>query len=358
MKVLHVVPHLNPSSMSRELDLLLTVEQCLPLELRVCCLGDAGPASVAWRAAAVTVDGLGWRRWLDPRPLWALAARIREFRPDVIHAWGLSALRAVRLAAPKTDASVVVRQPIPSGRKMRGGGSARVLSPWERWLLCGADRILVSSNAERARCAAAGLPAANLRVVPPGVRLLPPARPSHDKPHIVCAGALLPHKGFYEAIWVFDILHFIHRDLELAIIGEGPEHRRLEEFAGRIGQAHSIHLPGQTADIAPWLARAALVLVPSLNDSGAGVALEAMAAGLPVLGYRWPALAEIVSDGATGFLIEPANKMGLAQQTHKLLLDASLRRRLGEEGRRQADAVFSARSFVESWSQVCVEAAA
>jgi glycosyltransferase involved in cell wall biosynthesis len=357
MKVLHVAPHLLPGSLTRELDLLLTGQPSLPLDGQVWCLGADGPASSRWRAAGVPVDVLGWRRWLDPRPLWALAGRLRELRPDVIHAWGMAALRAVRLAAPQTNATVMVRQPLPAERKNRGGGNACLLSPWERWLLQRADRILVSSNAEAGRCAAAGLPAANLRLVPPGVRLLPPARPQ-DKLRILCAGALLPHKGFYEAIWVFDILRFIHRDVELVIVGEGPERRRLEDFACRIGQAHSIHLPGRTADLAPWLAQASLVWLPSLTDSGAGVALEAMAAGLPVLGYCWPALAECVIDGATGLLTAPANKMGLAQQTHRLLLDASLRRRLGEEGRKRAEAIYSQRSFVESWGRVCLEAAA
>jgi len=197
---------------------------------------------------------------------------------------------------------------------------------------------------------------AKVRVVPPGVRALPPAKAA-NKPRVVCAGALQPHKGFYEAIWAFDLLRYLYDEVELAIAGEGPQRQRLEEFADGIGQRHRIHLPGEVPDIAQLLAQAVVVWVPSLVDTGAGVALDAMAAGLPVVASRWPALAELVIDGQTGFLVEPGNKMDLARQTRRLLDDPALRRRLGEAGRRRAGEMYSSGAFVESWTRACLEAA-
>ena len=75
----------------------------------------------------------------------------------------------------------------------------------------------------------------------------------------------------------------------------------------------------------PLLAQAAVVWVPSLADSGFGVALQAMAAGRPVVASRWPALAELVVDGETGYLVQPGSKIELAQKTRRLLGDAGLR---------------------------------
>jgi glycosyltransferase involved in cell wall biosynthesis len=356
MKTLHVVPHAHRGGISRELGLLLADACFDPKSVRVACLGAKGPATASWRAAGLEVETLAWRRWLDPRPLWTLAAQVREFQPDIINVWGLDALRAVRLAAPKTAAVVGVRRPIPSNRGSRCGSKTPLLSRWERWLLRGADRIFASSNAEALCCLAAGLSPAAVRVVAPGVRPLPAPKLSH-KPCIVCAGSLEPHKGFYEAIWAFDMLHFVNDDVELVIAGEGPQRGRLTEYANKMGLGHRIHLPGELPDIAPLLAQASLVWVPSQTDCGTGVALEAMAAGVPVLACRWPVLAEIVIDGETGVLIDPRNKMELARQTRFLLDDAARRLELGEAGRRRAIQVFSAEKFVETWSQACKEAA-
>ena len=343
MEILHIVPHGNPSGISRELDLLLASHPA-----HVCCLGADGPATQRWRAEGIAVDVLNWRRWFDPRPWWMLADHIRNLQPGVIHVWGLEALGVVRLAAPQTRSAIVVRQPLPPRKK---------LSALHRWLLRGANLVLASSKTEARICSEVGVPAGRVKVVPSGVR--PATRATRDdKPRITCAGALLPHKGFYEAIWAFDILHFAQGDVELSIVGEGPERRRLTDFAIRTGLGHRIHLVGEVADIGSLLAQASLVWVPSLADSGAGVALEAMAAGRPVIASRWPGLAELVVDAETGYLVEPGNKIALAQKTRQLLGDPGLRRRLGAAGRRRAEEIFSAAEFAASWHRLCMEIAA
>jgi glycosyltransferase involved in cell wall biosynthesis len=361
MKVFHVIPHAGQGGINRELDLLLTA----PLfpnrgegglgsdpprlgvsDLRVCCLAGDGPATLRWRGMGGNVAVLNWRRVLDPRPLWMLAAHLREWRPDVIHAWGLESLRAVRLAAPKSTAAIVVRRPIPSDRRP----GRQLLSRWERWLLAGATGILASSNAEASRCALAGLPVGAIHVVPPGVRMLPPAR-AYEKPLIVCAGALQPHKGFYEAVWAFDILQFVHDTVELVVVGDGPQRSRLERFAGNMGHGQRIRISPGVPDTGALLAKAALVWVPSLTDNGAGMVLEAMAAGLAVVASRWPGLAELVVDGETGFLVEQGNKVELARQTRHLLEDAALRKAIGIAARRRAEQLFAPAKFVDSWNR-------
>jgi glycosyltransferase involved in cell wall biosynthesis len=266
---------------------------------------------------------------------------------------GLSALRALRMAAPKTKATVIVRKPIPADRCRC---SERLLSRWELWLLRRADHILVSSNTEAARCQLAGLPTSKISIVSPGVRPLTGLQPLGRR-HILCAGRLLPHKGFYDAIWTFDILCYLYDDMELTIVGGGPERRRLEQFAQGTGRGDRIHFPGAVADISRWLERAALVWIPSLADTGVGVALEAMAAARPVIAARWPSLMEFVSEGQTGFLIEPGNKLELAEKTRHLLDDLALRQRMGDAGRRCVEERYSAGCFMSSWQKAAGNAA-
>jgi glycosyltransferase involved in cell wall biosynthesis len=100
------------------------------------------------------------------------------------------------------------------------------------------------------------------------------------------------------------------------------------------------------------------VWVPSLANTGARVALEAMAAGRPVIASRWPALAEVVVHGETGYLVDPGSKIDLAQKSRQLLGDAGLRCRLGVAGRRRAEEIFSPDGFAASWQRACSEVAA
>jgi len=103
---------------------------------------------------------------------------------------------------------------------------------------------------------------------------------------------------------------------------------------------------GPQEDMADLLARATLVWVPSLGDTGLHFTLEAMAAGKPVVATNVPSLREIIVDGQTGFLIAPGDKVALARRTRELLRDPELARRMGEAARRRALA-FSADRFVE-----------
>ena len=320
MRTLHVLSHLQPSGAARELRLLL-----------------------AHDGTGAVVEALNWRRALDPRPLWTLAARIRQLQPDCLCVWGLAALRVVRLVSRR--AFVVVRGALPRDRRR-----AR-WSRFDRWLLRGADRVLASSRAEAAACRGAGVAEGKLRCVPPGVAVTGAQLAHADSPVIVCLGRLAPYKGFFQALWSFDILHFIDPDVELHLAGAGPDRRRLERFAANTDLGQRIRFLGAVADIGTVLARASVVWVPSLADTGAGVALEAMAAGRPLVASRWLGLAEIVVDGETGFLVEPGDKVALARRTRTLLDDEALRRRMGEAGRRRVERYFGAEQFVLGWNR-------
>jgi glycosyltransferase involved in cell wall biosynthesis len=319
MRILHILPSAAPSAYTRELELLLA--------------GDLHSADIC------SLDS--WRHWLDPRPLWALADRIRAFQPDLIHAYGLSALRAARLASRQM--AVIVSHPL------RAGCSSRL----DRWCLRNVAAIFVTGISEALCCCRAGLPAANLRVLAPGVAL-PPALPAHHgAPTIVCIGNLRPDKGFYDAVWAFDILHFAQRELELVLVGDGPERQRLETFAQRIGLSHRIHFRGRMSSAAAALAEALIVWIPSRTDTGVGVALEAMAAGRAVIAARWPGLAEVIRDSETGVLVEPGDKMALARQTQLLLQDPDRRQRLGAAGRSHVEQYFRPDRFAQAWHDHC-----
>jgi glycosyltransferase involved in cell wall biosynthesis len=66
-----------------------------------------------------------------------------------------------------------------------------------------------------------------------------------------------------------------------------------------------------------------------------------MASGVPCIGCRSGGTPEIICDGETGYLIEYDDDQALAERVSTLAADAGLRRRMGEAGRKRAEALFA-----------------
>jgi glycosyltransferase involved in cell wall biosynthesis len=348
MKILFLTPGAGPDGAAAEVTLLC---QDLPrerFEVHVCTLGD----SVLRGAPGAPLTALGWSRLLDPRPLWRLRRLVRAFQPDAIHAFRPTSLRALALAVGRPPCPLVVSRPLTA--RSRGSEISRL----DRWLLGRAARVVVQGPAEADRCLRAGIRADRLTVIPPGVRLPPERTAPGAGQTVLCAGRFEPHKGHRDAVWAYDVLQIVHPDLRLVLAGEGPERPRLESFVRRIEAVDRVDFPGGQADLPGLMAAAEAVWVPSLADGGVRVALEAMAAGRPVVASRLPRLAEAVVEGETGLLVPPGDKMALASATVKLLADEGLRRRLGAAGRQRAARHFSARAAVEHTAGLYADVAA
>jgi glycosyltransferase involved in cell wall biosynthesis len=81
-------------------------------------------------------------------------------------------------------------------------------------------------------------------------------------------------------------------------------------------------------------------------------ALEAMAAGRPVVASNLPGLAELVADGETGLLVPPDDKLALARASRVLLEDEPRRRRMGEAARERARTRFPLSETVRAVQEV------
>jgi hypothetical protein len=149
-----------------------------------------------------------------------------------------------------------------------------------------------------------------------------------------------------EQIKGFDVLHEACRllwarrqDFELVATSDPP--CRLDEFTRLIGWQSQAALPREI--------RAADILVMSTvaQEALGRTAVEAMAAGRPVVASRIGGLSFTVVDGATGLLCEPGNSADLAAKLEVLFNDPDLRERMGLAGRKRFEQEYAWDVIVE-----------
>ncbi len=135
----------------------------------------------------------------------------------------------------------------------------------------------------------------------------------------------------------------------LVLVGEGPEGPSVRALVGQLGLEDNVRFLGLRQDVARLLPAADLFLLTSVSEGIPLTLIEAMCAGLPVVCTRVGGTGEVVLDGQTGFLAPARDDAALAEAVLRLGSDADLRRRLGEEGRQRARALFSEAHMAERY---------
>jgi len=126
-----------------------------------------------------------------------------------------------------------------------------------------------------------------------------------------------------------------HLPWEMDLIGDGPLEEKLRLHAGRLGLTGRVHFRGFSGNPAAELAGAQIFVLSSRSEAFPYSILEAMRAGLPVVATRVGGVPEAVVEGETGFLVPPGNPSALAGRLARLITDAALRARLGQNGRQR-----------------------
>jgi glycosyltransferase involved in cell wall biosynthesis len=98
---------------------------------------------------------------------------------------------------------------------------------------------------------------------------------------ILVAGRMVKEKGFHLAIQALARLE--DKSARLVILGDGPQGGNLARLAASLGVADRVEFVGYVPDIAPWLAKARLLLLSSYYEGFGAVLVEALAAGRPVV---------------------------------------------------------------------------
>jgi glycosyltransferase involved in cell wall biosynthesis len=204
------------------------------------------------------------------------------------------------------------------------------------------DRFAVPSSYAAGQSALLGVPADRLEVVPhylPAEAFSDHSRAAAGR-HALVAARLAPEKGIDTAIEAAALA-----GVPLRVAGEGPDAAELARMAERTGAPVEFTGRLERASLERELAGAAMLLMPSRYHEFAGYsALEAMAAGVPVVASDLGALPEIV--GATR-CVPPNDPAALAARMTALWEDPELRRSHGDDLIARARAQHSEENYVE-----------
>ena len=267
---------------------------------------------------------------------------VHDLRPDILHALHLTSygFLSVLCDVRPTLVSVWGTDVLEAPR----------LSPFHylitRYALRRADHITATGlrlAEAAARYAPAGKP---VTVVPYGVDLREfrprtieacpePAEGDRSEVVIGAVARLSKEKGLHYLLEAFAVVAGRHPQARLVLAGEGPERRRLERLAARLGLGERVRFLGEVPheQVPEVLQQLDVFAMPSTYEGFGVAALEAEAMEVPVVASRIHGIPDVVADGETGLLVPPRDRQALAAALERLASDGDLRRRLGQAGR-------------------------
>lgn len=186
---------------------------------------------------------------------------------------------------------------------------------------------------------------APMALIPNGIDLRPFQNPvcrrtkeslgfSSDDVVMIFVGRLASEKNLSFLLRTFAAAHAECPRSRLVLIGDGPDRDRLLVQASSLGVADSLSLPGLVPyrEIPGYLAACDAFVTASISEVHPLTVIEAMAAGLPVIGINSPGVGDTVQDGVTG-LLAPEDERVFADRLIRMLSDGCLRRSLGAASR-------------------------
>jgi glycogen synthase len=323
------------------------------------------------RLGVQTVDGIQVRYLPCPLParrIWSVTrfvlsapvafgrwlAALRDFRPELLHvqcfgpngpyAGALSWVSGVPLVISAhgetfmDDGDIFGRSALLRQQLRRGCATADAVTA--------CSRVVVDDL--RARFGAT-----DVHVVPNGVDqvvvgqvVAERPKPRADRPTVVAVGRLVQVKGFDLLLRAMVEATTAPR---VAIVGDGPQRRSLEQLAGRLGLSERVQFLGRQAadDVQRTMSLADVVVVPSRCEAFGIVALEAWASGTPLIVTARGGPRDFVADGVDGLVVDPEDVPALTRAVDGVLRDPTLAARLAARG------LESVREF--TWDRVAAD---
>lgn len=271
--------------------------------------------------------------------LWKLKKIIKDFAPKIIHIHSRRGADTVGLLAARWfggGAKVIlsrrVDDPVPAG----------VVSKWRYQTL--PDQLVAVSKGIVKALVLAGVPETSIEQIYSAIEIEKYQVTGKEEAIraefgidgetrvIAVIGQLIPRKGQRFLVEALPTLLKTFPKIKLLLLGEGESEPELREQVKQLNLAEQVVFAGYRDDVGAVLSVVDVLVHPALMEGFANVAMQAMAAGVPVVSSDVGGMGESVRHEQTGLLVPPGDVPALVDAVSKLLSDEALRHQLGKTG--------------------------
>jgi glycosyltransferase involved in cell wall biosynthesis len=303
------------------------------------------------------------KRNLDPVCLWQIMRFIRRGAYDVVHTHLVHGDLYGTVAAKLAGVSRVLSSKHGYNDFENSSRAYLINGVLQRYI----DAVITISDALQEKVYRfEGIPKEKMRTIHYGLE--PSAAPPRTRERIraeleippdqflvASAGRFVNFKGLKYLIRAAARLQERVPNVTVVIAGDGPLRVDLESEIRFHNVTSTVQLLGWRSDVSDIMAAADVFVLPSLGEGFGLVLLEAMSQRLAVIGTRSMSIPEIVLDGVTGFLVDPADEGHLASAIEAVARNPALRRQMGEAGYERVRSEFSVSAMVKKTEQLYLE---
>lgn len=160
---------------------------------------------------------------------------------------------------------------------------------------------------------------------------------------ILSVGRLVWRKGYKYLIEAMPKILLEYPAAKLIIVGYGDQRIPLQRYVKKLGINHAVLFLEKVSKetLYSLYHRAKVYVQPSLYEPLGITILEAMSMRKPVIATKVGGIPEIITNGFDGILVEPKNSLQLARVITHVLMDSSLRKKLGDNARKKVEKDFT-----------------
>jgi glycosyltransferase involved in cell wall biosynthesis len=241
-------------------------------------------------------------------------------------------------------------------------GSRRELNPdksdgqirLQRLAYRSATKVAANSRASQLMLEQEGVAPSFIAVIPNGLDLdaFAERKPAGSIRTIITVANLRREKNHETLLAAAAVLLRSRPHLRFQIVGDGPRRAELEELSRARGLASHVEFLGHREDIPSLLAAADAFVLPSRSEAFPNGAIEAMAAGLPVVASNVGGLRDLIQSGRTGVLVPPGNPEALAGALQSLIDNPAGAEAIGRAARHEVQQRYSFERMIASFEDL------
>jgi glycosyltransferase involved in cell wall biosynthesis len=359
VKITMIIPTLVRGGAEKQMSLLAAGLSPAEFDVRVIALTAGGPWQDFLAEHSIPVTVIGKRFKLDPFSFYSLYRELKRCPPDLIHTWIFAANSYGRVAA------------MLAGIQRRIVGE-RCVDLWktefhfwlDRWLDRRTDAIVTNSQGvvdfyQRNRIGLDKFHVIRNASLPQGVADSGARKNWRDRlglaPDTVIATSLArlwPQKRLKDLIWAIDLLNCKYEQVHLILAGDGPEKRRLQQFAMEAKVENRVHFVGNLSETDSLLQASDLFCLVSEYEGQSNSLMEAVYWQVPAVVSDIPGNRDLIPDEKHGFLCPMGDRIGIAKQMAAALDNSAAAKTRARLAAERLESLFDPKKMIDQYAQL------